>query len=134
MCLVTAGVGTAILEQSTFENRTNDAVTTVLEDEEYERPDVVSVRAHFAHFGVGEDQREISVVVARPADRPYPAFSRRLERRTQRATGTDVCDTVEYVETSTASSLDRSGIREANPRVRFDFEAPRAGPTVRREG
>ncbi|WP_152039579.1 TIGR00341 family protein [Salinigranum salinum] len=111
IAVVTGGVGAAVVEQSAFENATNDAVEDVLDASAYDELDLLTVQVEFTSFGLADAPREVTVRVRRPADESYPAFPRRLEDEVTAATDTDVTVSVEYVETATTTTSRES--REA---------------------
>jgi adenosyl cobinamide kinase/adenosyl cobinamide phosphate guanylyltransferase len=83
-------------DQMTHERDANRAVTDVLADDEYESLTLVSVRATVP---VVNGEYGVTVVLERPADRPYPELADRLYDEIAERTGRDVPVTVEFVDT-----------------------------------
>jgi uncharacterized hydrophobic protein (TIGR00271 family) len=102
--VVTGAIGTTVVEQSTFENATNDAVEEVLDAPTYRAVDLLSVSVEFGGVGLAESSRAVTVRVRRPADESYPELPGRLEDRIVAETGSEVAVSVEYVETATAGT------------------------------
>jgi uncharacterized hydrophobic protein (TIGR00341 family) len=96
--VVTGAVGTAVADQSAFENATNDAVEEVLDAPAYDAIDLLSVGVEFSGFGLVDGPREVTVRVRRPADESYPALPGRLDDRITAETDADVTVSVEFVE------------------------------------
>jgi len=97
--------GGLVAAQIGFERQANDAAGDALAAERYADLELVSVSTSFrlrAPVSVGDEQR-VTVVVARPADRPYPALSRTIADRIERATGREATVAVEFVERQTAT-------------------------------
>ena len=101
--LVFAAGGLVIGQYVGYQNDVNDEVRTVLEDDAYDDLELVEVRTEFVGPGTGGEP-DVTVVVQRPADVPYPdlvaALEAGLEERTDRA----VAVTVEFVESETPAS------------------------------
>ncbi|QZP39783.1 TIGR00341 family protein [Halobaculum magnesiiphilum] len=98
--------GGLVAAQIGFERQANDAAGDVLADESYADLELVSVSTAFrlrAPVSVGDEQR-VTVVVARPEDRPYPELSRAIANRIERETGREATVTVEFIERQTAAS------------------------------
>jgi uncharacterized hydrophobic protein (TIGR00271 family) len=102
--VVTGAVGTTVVQQSAFENTTNDAVEDVLDAPAYGAVDLLSVGVEFGGIGLFGSSREVTVRVRRPVDESYPGLPGRLEERIAAATGSDVTVSVEYVETATTGA------------------------------
>ncbi|ELY49302.1 DUF389 domain-containing protein [Natronolimnohabitans innermongolicus] len=90
--------GVALGQYVLYENAVNDEVRTVLDDEEYDDLELVEVRTEFVGGGVGSDESEVTVVVQRPADAPYPNLGGDLESSVSERTDRDVAIVVEYVD------------------------------------
>lgn len=82
-------------DQMNHERDVNRAVTDALADDEYESLTLVSVRATVPVVG---GEYGVTVVVERPADRPYPELADRLHDEISERTGRDVPVTVEFVD------------------------------------
>ncbi|WP_027119190.1 TIGR00341 family protein [Natronorubrum tibetense] len=80
-----------------YENSVNDDVRTVLDDDEYADLELVEVRTEFVGVGV-DDGTEVTVVVQRPADAPYPNLVSDLETALEDRTDRDVAVVVEFVD------------------------------------
>lgn len=122
--LVTVVVGGVVARQSGFENTTNEAIASVLEDPRYDRLELLSSHVSFGDFGLLGATREVTVRLRRPTDVPYPTLSARLESRVAAATGTNVSVTVEFVERQNAGVAPdrrlgtRSPVARGRPRSR----------------
>ncbi|XVH31495.1 TIGR00341 family protein [Haloferacaceae archaeon DSL9] len=93
--------GAAIGQQIAYENETATVVENLLA-EEYDELGLQSVQVS---FGSPEtDQREVTVVVSRPADTAPPPLAEEVAAAVSEQTGTETVVTVEYVEQQTAAS------------------------------
>jgi len=90
----------AMVEHVRIENSANGAVQDTLERPEYAELTLRSVSAEFTGLGLLGGEREVSVVVSRPADEGYPDLAGAVGRRLSRRTGADVAVTVEFAERS----------------------------------
>ncbi|MFC6793393.1 TIGR00341 family protein [Halobaculum halobium] len=88
-----------------FERQANDAAGDALDAEAYADLELVSVSSAFRLRGpiASGDVQRVTVVVARPADQPYPALSRTIADRLERDTDREVAVTVEFVERQTTT-------------------------------
>jgi len=96
----------AMVEHVRIENTANGAVQDTLERPEYRELTLRSVGVEFTGLGLLGGEREVSVVVSRPADRTYPRFATDIGRTLERRTGTDVSITIEFVERAEFRSVD----------------------------
>lgn len=97
LLLVLGGTGFAIGVQATFQNDVTEAVTTVLEDDAYEDLELVQVRTEFVSAARTTDPT-VTVILNRPADRPYPAIAEQLRRRIEATADRSIQLRVEFVE------------------------------------
>jgi uncharacterized hydrophobic protein (TIGR00271 family) len=88
----------AMGEHVRVENSANAVVGETLEGEEYGDLTLRSVSAEFTGLGLLGGEREVSVVVSRPADRSYPRLATDIGRSLERRTGADVAVSVEFEE------------------------------------
>ncbi|SHG93551.1 hypothetical protein [Halobaculum gomorrense] len=90
----------ALVVQIAFEQGANAAADDVVSQDRYSSLELVSVSVAFGIPGPVSvvDEREVTVVVSRPADRPYPNLARTLSAHIERETGRSVTVTVEYLE------------------------------------
>lgn len=87
-----------MVEHVRLENAANGAVQETIERPEYRDLTLRSVRAEFTGLGLVGDEREVSVVVSRPADRNYPRLAGDIGRSLERRTGANVAVSVEFEE------------------------------------
>ncbi len=99
----------AMVEHVRVENTANGAVQDTLERPEYAELTLRSVSAEFTGLGLLGGEREVDVVVSRPADEGYPDLAGAVGRRLSRRTGADVAVTVEFAERSEFHSDGDSG-------------------------
>lgn len=97
---VTTAIGPGVLlaQQIAFENQATTAVQDVIEGPGYEDLELSAVRIEFSDLGLSDDKREVTVTVARPADRTYPSLSAVLRQAIVTETDERVTVTVEFVE------------------------------------
>ncbi|MFB6154730.1 MAG: TIGR00341 family protein [Haloferacaceae archaeon] len=104
MLVVTAAAGNVLVHQISYENQTKTAVQELLDDEHsLDALELVSVQSGFVGVGGTETSRSVTVVVRRPADRPYPTLADDVERRIESRTESDVDVTVEFVDRTRSS-------------------------------
>ena len=89
-----------VADELMFENEVNDEVEAVLAKDEYEEVRLVAVQTEFTDAGLAGDDRRVSIVLHRPADRPYPDLPEAIADSIADRTGTNVVLEIEYVETS----------------------------------
>jgi uncharacterized hydrophobic protein (TIGR00341 family) len=87
-----------MVEHVRVENTANGAVQDTLERPEYRELTLRSITTEFTGMGLSSSEREVSVVVERPADRNYPGLATDIGRTLERRTGTNVSVTIEFVE------------------------------------
>jgi uncharacterized hydrophobic protein (TIGR00341 family) len=104
-----AVLGASTARHATVENAVNDAVGDVLDRDAYDDLALVSVRVGFSPVTELTGEQQVTVVVSRPADVPYPALADALRRAVADSTAGPVAVTVEYVEQ--VESERRSGTR-----------------------
>jgi uncharacterized hydrophobic protein (TIGR00271 family) len=92
---VLAVAGLPLAGQMAFETSANAGVEEVLDDETYEDLELLEVRTSFT-TPTGDQPRDVTVVLSRPADRTYPSLADRLARRVAARTGADVSVTVTF--------------------------------------
>lgn len=105
-----AGAAGLTADQMAYERDANRAVSGVLEDDEYAALTLVDVRTTVPLVG---DDYGVTVVVQRPADRPYPALPERLRRAVVARTDRETPVTVQFVERERApvQFVDREPMR-----------------------
>jgi len=99
----------AMIEHVWVENSANGVVQDTLERTEYRELTLRSVSAEFTGFGLVGGEREVDVVVSRPADRAYPDLARDIGRSLEERTGTNVVISVEFEEQTEFHSGGDSG-------------------------
>ncbi|MFC4543533.1 TIGR00341 family protein [Halosolutus amylolyticus] len=104
--VVLLGGGLVLGQHVAFENAANDEVRTVVDGDEYSDLALVELRTEFHDGGAVSDETEVTVVVRRPADAPYPSLPMDLELALEDRTGHPVTIVVEYVEGTTAPDGD----------------------------
>ena len=102
---VLAGTGWAVAGHVAFEQEVNGAAADVLAAERYDALSLVAVRTEFAvPDPLPRDRtQQVTVVVTRPVDRPYPSLSRALAAAVVDETGREVRVVVEFVEQQTSA-------------------------------
>ncbi|MGM0590594.1 MAG: TIGR00341 family protein [Halobacteriota archaeon] len=90
--------GLVVVDQIAYENDVNTAVSQVLEDPTYDELGVTEVRSQVRHVSMLQREPEVTVVVSRPVDQPYPRLASRLQRRIESITGESVAVEVQFVE------------------------------------
>ncbi|QFU81157.1 TIGR00341 family protein [Natronorubrum aibiense] len=98
--IVFAGGGVVLGQHVVYESTVNDEIRTVLDDEEYAALELVEVRVTFSDDILSSDETEVTVVVQRPADVPYPDLVTDLETRLEDRTDRDVSVVVEFVDSA----------------------------------
>jgi uncharacterized membrane protein len=100
------GSGAVVASHIGFERDVNRATADVLTETPYGELELVSVHTEFdADRPLGPDRpQQVTVVVARPVDRPYPELSRTIAERVERETGRSVAVVVEFVERQRAGA------------------------------
>ncbi|SIR81705.1 TIGR00341 family protein [Haladaptatus litoreus] len=73
-----AGSGLVMSKQMQTENAVNEEVQSVLEQERYQQLELVKIQVEFDDMGTLDDSQQITVVVRRPTNEPYPQLSERL--------------------------------------------------------
>ncbi|WP_265107967.1 TIGR00341 family protein [Halosolutus halophilus] len=104
--VVLVGGGLVLGQHVAFENAANDEVRTVLDEDVYDDLTLVELRTEFHDGGTASDETEVTIVVRRPADVPYPTLVTSLEAALEDRTGHTVSVVVEYVEGSTSPDGD----------------------------
>ncbi|QLK26888.1 TIGR00341 family protein [Natrinema zhouii] len=102
--VVITGAGIVLGQHVAFDNEVNEEVRSVLSDAEYDRLELVEVRAEFNDGGLVSDETAVTVVVQRPADYPYPNLAERLETALEDRTDRELVVTVEYVDSATTAN------------------------------
>ncbi|WP_049972188.1 TIGR00341 family protein [Haladaptatus cibarius] len=73
-----SGSGLVMSKQMQTENAVNEEVQSVLEQERYQQLELVKIQVEFDDMGTLDDSQQITVVVRRPTNEPYPQLSERL--------------------------------------------------------
>lgn len=73
-----AGSGLVMSKQMQTENAVNEEVQSVLEQERYQQLELVKIQVEFDDMGTLDDSQQITVVVRRPTNEPYPQLAERL--------------------------------------------------------
>jgi uncharacterized hydrophobic protein (TIGR00341 family) len=102
LLVVFVGAGGMLAGQVAFDNAVNTAVEDAMEQEEYAELELASVRTEVGMIRVLDRTPEVSVVVRRPADVPYPDLAETVRQQVQQETDREVHVSVEFVEGQTA--------------------------------
>ncbi|GAA0232185.1 TIGR00341 family protein [Haladaptatus pallidirubidus] len=73
-----SGSGLVMTKQMQTENAVNEEVQSVLEQDRYQQLELVKIQVEFDDMGVLDNSQEITVVVRRPTNEPYPQLSERF--------------------------------------------------------
>lgn len=104
--LIVLSTGGFVLGQyALYENDVNDEVRSVLDDEEYSTLELVEVRTEFVSVGIDDGPTEVTVVVQRPADVPYPNLVAALEAGLEERTHRDITVVVEFVDAGRSTDV-----------------------------
>ncbi len=109
------GVTYSSYQSAQFEEQTNDAVESVLNDSQYRQAEKIDLQVQYrgglpmgnsayARSLPFRQPDRVVVTVGRPADGRYPLLADRLHDRIERRTGQDVAVQVRYVETDEVSA------------------------------
>ncbi|MDS0298891.1 TIGR00341 family protein [Halogeometricum sp. S1BR25-6] len=99
---VLLGAGGLLFGQVAFDNAANGAVEDVMEQQRYDELDLTSVRTEVGMVRYVGETPEVSVVVVRPVDEPYPALAEAVRQQVQQETDRDVRVSVEFVDGQSA--------------------------------
>jgi uncharacterized hydrophobic protein (TIGR00341 family) len=102
LLVVFVGAGGMLAGQVAFDNAVNTAVEDAMEQEEYAELELASVRTEVGMIRFLDRTPEVSVVVRRPADVPYPDLAESVRQQVQQETDREVHVSVEFVEGQTA--------------------------------
>lgn len=97
LVVAVAVLGGAVVTQAAFQNDVNAAVTDTMNDPEYRNAELVTVQTDLAATPTGEAP-SVTVVVDRPADRPYPDLPARIAADIEERSGRETSVSVEFVE------------------------------------
>lgn len=89
--------GAAFATQATYENDVNEAVTDVLDEEDYEELGLVRTQMDFV-LVPSSDEPVVNVVVHRPVDQSYPTLAADLEAAIEDSSDRQITVQVEYVD------------------------------------
>lgn len=118
--------GGVFYSQSSFERAVNEAVTDVLNGDEYSGLDVSSITVEQATPVVIANDTTVTITLARTSDQAFPDLPNRLDRRITEETGRDVVVQLQFVDYE-RSNVSRSSVRPSQS----DAErGPRAGDAV----
>lgn len=92
------GSGLLIADEVRFDREVNSEVESVLNEDEYNDLELVEIETEFTSGDVTDDEREISVIINRPADEEYPGLADRLADRVTERTDIDTHIEIEYRE------------------------------------
>ncbi|WP_267639777.1 TIGR00341 family protein [Haloarchaeobius amylolyticus] len=113
LLLIVTAAGTVLAGKASFDTQTNEAVTDVLEKEEYAALELVAVETEMTGLDVAgtDPARSVTVVVNRPVDQEFPRLASTFERAIEQQTRTNVSVDVEFNEVQ--SSERRNGTTSA---------------------
>jgi uncharacterized hydrophobic protein (TIGR00271 family) len=111
---VLGGTGAVVGTHVGFEREVNRASADVVAAERYPALELVAVRTEFAVSPPlsGDRSQQVTVVVTRPSDRPYPALSEAIGTAVTAETGREVTVVVEFVDQQTYAPGDGSAQRD----------------------
>ncbi|KYH27370.1 hypothetical protein HAPAU_00360 [Halalkalicoccus paucihalophilus] len=104
LVVLLTGLGVVIGGEVAFENEVNRGVEEVLAEDAYDRVELVDVQTRFADGDLSAGDRQVSVVLSRPADEAYPGLPTALAARIEERTGTAVVVEIEYRERASTRS------------------------------
>jgi uncharacterized hydrophobic protein (TIGR00271 family) len=104
LVVLLTGLGVVIGGEVAFENEVNRGVEEVLAEDAYNRVELVDVQTRFADGDLSTGDRQVSVVLSRPADEAYPGLPTALAARIEERTGTAVVVETEYRERASTRS------------------------------
>ncbi|MCL7417112.1 MAG: DUF389 domain-containing protein [Halalkalicoccus sp.] len=104
LVVLLTGLGVVIGGEVAFENEVNRGVEEVLAEDTYDRVELVDVQTRFADGDLSAGDRQVSVVLSRPADEAYPDLPTVLAARIEERTGTAVVVEIEYRERASTRS------------------------------
>ncbi|ELZ34565.1 hypothetical protein C474_02631 [Halogeometricum pallidum JCM 14848] len=99
---VLLSAGGLLFGQIAFDNAANGAVEDVMEQQRYDELDLTSVRTEVGMIRHVGETPEVSVVVTRPADEPYPRLAETIRRQVRQETDRDVRVSVEFIDGQSA--------------------------------
>jgi uncharacterized hydrophobic protein (TIGR00341 family) len=109
--------GGLVAAEISFTNDVNTAVEDVMQDEQYDELELTSVQAEVQlarHFG---ETPEVTIVLSRPADEPYPGLADTFQQRIRQETNRDVDVQIEFDDVQRADpspSESRDHLRRPN--------------------
>lgn len=103
---VLVGAGGLLFGQIAFDNAANGAVEDVMEQQQYDELELTSVRTEVGLVRYVGGTPEVSIVVTRPADKPYPGLAETVRRQVRQETDRDVRISVEFVDGQSAGAQD----------------------------
>lgn len=120
---VLLGAGGLLFGQIAFDNAANGAVEDVMEQQRYDELDLTSVRTEVGMIRYVGETPEVSVVVRRPADEPYPVLAETIRRQVQQETDRDVRVSVEFIDGQSAGVDEEEDLRRPSPGSAFRLGA-----------
>lgn len=98
LVVLLAGSGLLITDEVGFDREVNGEIEAVLSEDEYDDLELVEIQTEFTSGDVTDDEREVSVIINRPADETYPDLADRLADQVTEQTGTETSIEIEYQE------------------------------------
>jgi hypothetical protein len=110
-------VGFLFVQQSDFERSVNDAITDVVNDEEYSGLNVMSTSIEY-NAPVLSNETTVTITVARTTNGTFPSLPNRVEREITNRTGESVLVEIRYVDyaQSNTSASGRPTVVVTTPR------------------
>ncbi|MFC4551398.1 MULTISPECIES: TIGR00341 family protein [Halorussus] len=101
---VTAGAGVAMAQQMAFENAANRQVQDVLAQDQYAELELSSVETEYNDRGLFDPAQEVTVVVSRPSNVPYPRLAEEVADSLADRLGQRVRVEIQFVERQRATA------------------------------
>lgn len=98
LIVLLTGSGLLIADEVAYDRDVNAEIETVLNEDDYEELELVEIETEFTSGDVTDEEREISVIINRPADEDYPELADRLADQVTERTGIDSSIEIEYRE------------------------------------
>ncbi|SFG77644.1 TIGR00341 family protein [Halopelagius inordinatus] len=117
---VFVGAGGLLMGQIAFDNSVNDAVEDAIEQDRFAELQLESVSTEVGMVRFVDRTPEVSIVVRRPVDTPYPDLAETVRRQIQEETDREVSVSVEFVE----------GQRAGDQRTRIRPQAAVSNPAA----
>lgn len=98
LIVLLTGSGLLIADEVAYDREVNAEIEAALNEDDYEELELVEIETEFTSGDVTDEEREIAVIVNRPADQDYPELADRLADQVTERTGIDSSIEIEYRE------------------------------------